>query len=80
MKFRTGRIWRLGEQEVVVRRYYPPKRIELRGAREDDVAVDKPLADRRLVLGLHAEQLTHEVWHRIFRSRLWMEGDSFETP
>lgn len=66
MKFRTGTIWRLGEQELVVRRYNAPRRIELRGAREDDPAVNKELADRRLQLGLNAQQLTSPVWHQFW--------------
>jgi len=63
MTFRTGRIWRLGEKELVVRKYNVPKRIQLRDAREDDLNIDPDRVVHRASLGVAAFQLTSAAWH-----------------
>lgn len=60
-KFRRGRIWRLGEKELVERKYNPPARIELHDAFEDREPT--PAAISRYERGLGARQLTSAVWH-----------------
>jgi len=62
MTWRTGRIWRLGEKELVARKYFPPSRIELHDAQEDDK--DDPMFQFRFHNGLNALQLTSVEWHR----------------
>ncbi len=62
MTFRTGRIWRLGEKELVVRKYNPPKRLELHCAREDENPHDLAAIWRNR-LEVQAGQLTSPAWH-----------------
>ncbi len=61
-KFRRGRIWRLGEKELLgPARYNPPAAIELHDALEDREPT--PAAISRYERGLGARQLTSAVWH-----------------
>jgi hypothetical protein len=64
-KFRTGRIWRMGEKELVVRKYAaPPVPIELHDALEDREPT--PAAIARFQQGLGARQLTSVKWHQFW--------------
>jgi len=65
-KFRTGRIWRLGEKELVVRKYVAPSTLELWDALEDSEPT--PAAIARFQQGLGASQLTSTKWHQFWRS------------
>jgi len=61
--WRTGRIWRLGEKELVARKYFPPPAsFELADALQDRNPSELSL--RRFGLGLQALQLTSVEWHR----------------
>ena len=63
MTWRTGGIWRLGEKELVARKYFPPSRIELHGAREDENPHELATIWRNR-LEVQALQLTSVEWHR----------------
>jgi len=60
-KFRTGRIWRLGEKELTARKYFAPAELELHDAREDEEPT--AFARERYRLGITAKQLTSLAWH-----------------
>lgn len=60
-RFRTGRIWRLGEKEFHAAHYFKPARIELHDALEDREPT--PAAIKRYELGIGARQLTSAMWH-----------------
>jgi len=62
-RFRSDRIWRLGEKELVQRKYVPPPApFELADALEDRNPSELSL--KRYELGLQALQLTSLDWHR----------------
>lgn len=61
VKFRPGRIWRLGEKELRVAKYFRPPPTELHDALEDREPT--PEAVSRYERGLVARQLTSSMWH-----------------
>jgi len=61
-RFRSDRIWRLGEKEFRKARYVQPATLELHDALEDRERT--PLSEWRYRNGVMAQQLTSPNWHR----------------
>lgn len=64
-RFRSDRIWRLGEKELKEPpKYWRAKTIELHDALEDREPT--PAAISRYGLGIGARQLTSLMWHQFW--------------